>query len=276
MKYVLSVLALCLCLPVAGAETPPTPKEIAEVKASAEKGDAQASGLLARYYHNGLGLKKDIAEALKWARSAAQKGDSNGQNILGSLHHYGQGVEQDFKEALKWYQKAADQGNAMAQNNLASLFHRGKGVEKDHAEAFKWFRKAADQGVGPAQAYLGNMFMRGLGVKQDYAEAIKWHRKAAEQGASITAKVNRGTDAERVASLGWSYAQLGWMYQTGNGVKKDVVTAHAWYNIADANGYTGGKKNNSNLAKKMTPDQITKAESLAKEMVKKNPKLLKK
>ena len=52
------IALLALCLSVIGVETPPTPKEIAEVKASAEKGDAKAQGLLARYYFNGLGLKK--------------------------------------------------------------------------------------------------------------------------------------------------------------------------------------------------------------------------
>ena len=104
-KSILLIL-LTICLPLAGAEKPPTEKQIAEVKARAEKGDAKASGMLARYYFNGLGLQKDTAEALKWARIAAQKGDSNGQNVLGILYERGEGVEKDSKKALGWYRKA--------------------------------------------------------------------------------------------------------------------------------------------------------------------------
>ena len=52
-----------------------------------------------------------------------------------------------------------------------------------------------------------------------------------------------------------------------------TVDAYAWYNIAAANGEAYAKKNKGIIAKKMTPDQIAKAEELSKEMVKKNPKL---
>ncbi|SVA59290.1 uncharacterized protein METZ01_LOCUS112144, partial [marine metagenome] len=58
------------------------------------------------------------------------------------------------------------------------------------------------------------------------------------------------------------------------GVPKDIVTAYAWVNIAAANGQENGKKLRDLIAKKMTPEQIAKAEALAKEMVKKNPKLI--
>jgi TPR repeat protein len=73
------------------------------------------------------------------------------------------------------------------------------------------------------------------------------------------------------------------MYWRGEGVQKDHVTAYAWYYIAAANIGSLAKtkyqelmnKSKDRVAKEMTPDQIAEAEELVKEMVKKNPKLLK-
>ena len=57
---------------------------------------------------------------------------------------------------------------------------------------------------------------------------------------------------------------------------EDAVAAYAWYNIAAANRDEEAKENKGIVAKKMTPDQIAKAEVLVKEMIAKNPKLIKK
>jgi TPR repeat protein len=58
------------------------------------------------------------------------------------------------------------------------------------------------------------------------------------------------------------------MYGLGDGVLEDVVTAYAWFNISAANGEADGKKNKGIVAKKMTAEDISKAQELLKEMVK--------
>ena len=93
-------------------------------------------------------------------------------------------------------------------------------------------------------------------MEQDFKEAVKWYQKAAEQG---------------LASAQYT---LGIMYQYGKGVEQNYVTAYAWRNIAATNGNQNAQKGLSQV--EMTPEQITEAEALVKEMVKKNPKLLKK
>ena len=95
---------------------------------------------------------------------------------------------------------------------------------------------------------------------QEFKESAKWYRKAAEQG-HVDAQVS-----------------LGGLYELGYGVKKDHVIAFVWYNIAAENGDTewgAGWKNVRELAGKMTHDQIAKAGELSKELIKKNPKLIK-
>ena len=184
--------------------------------------------------------------------------DAQSQFEIGWMYANGDGLEQDFKEAAKWYQKAANQGDAYPQFHLGWMYANGQGVEQDFKEAFKWYQKAADQGVAMAQSNLGAMYDRGEGVEQDFKEAAKWYQKAADQG-----------DAN-------GQSNLGAMYYRGRGVEQNYVTAYAWWNIAATNDHQNAKNNKSVAAKKMTPAQIAEAEELVKEMVKKNPKLLKK
>ena len=74
-----------------------------------------------------------------------------------------------------------------------------------------------------------------------------WYRKAAEQGY-----------AEAMFNLGFPYAK-------GEGLIKDLVEAHAWWNVASALGHDGEKENMSIVEKDMTREQIAEATKLAKE-----------
>ena len=134
--------------------------------------------------------------------------------------------------------------------------------EDEGAKAFReWKAFAETGGDAAAQYHLGWMYNTGTWLEQDQKEAVKWYRKSAEQGN------------------GFAQFSLALIYDAGLGVKQDNVTAYAWYNFAAAHEDENGKtldKFRSRLSKEMTPEQITKAEELVKEMVKKNPKLQKK
>jgi uncharacterized protein len=62
------------------------------------------------------------------------------------------------------------------------------------------------------------------------------------------------------------------MYSNGWGVIQDDVYAHMWINIAASLGEELGKKGRDIIAKKMTAEQIAKAQELARECVRKNYK----
>jgi len=167
-------------------------------------------------------------------------------------------VKKNFAEAVKWWSKVAEQEDIIAQVNLGQMYEIGKGVEQDFKKAVKWYRKAAEQGNPNAQNLLGARYYLGQGVEKDSKQAEKWFRKSAEQGDVI------------------AQGNLGKVYQNGKaGIEKDDVTAYAWWNIAVSNGHATAKEDKRVIARKMTPDQIAKAEELTKEMVKKNPKLIK-
>ena len=104
---------------------------------------------------------------------------------------------------------------------------------------------AAEDGEAFAQYALGFMYDIGRGVPQDHTEAARWYRMAAEQG---------GTGAQY---------QLGHMYRYGSGVTQDNLRAHTWYNRAAAQGYERAEDRRTMLERRMTPDQIARAQELA-------------
>jgi hypothetical protein len=65
------------------------------------------------------------------------------------------------------------------------------------------------------------------------------------------------------------------LYIKGEGVVKNFVTAAAWLRVASVNGNTDAKEDTLKLTKQMTPDQIAKAEAYTKDLIAKNPKLIK-
>ena len=153
----------------------------------------------------------------------------------------------DYATAIKLWRPLAEQGNENAQFNLGTMYDMGRGVTKDDKEAVRLYRLAAEQGLAVAQFNLGNAYTNGQGVLQDYKEALKWYRLAADQG---------DTDAQ---------SNIGVMYGKGRGVLQDYVRAHMWYNLASAaGGSEHGTKNRDLVAKLMTPQQIEKAQEMAK------------
>jgi len=121
----------------------------------------------------------------------------------------------------------------------------------DFATALREWRPLAEKGDADAQFNLGVMYSKGQGVPQDYKTAVKWYTLAAEQGVA-SAQTN-----------------LGWMYDKGYGVKQDNVYAHMWGNIAASNGDENGGKLRDEVAKTMTPADISVAQNFARECVRK-------
>ena len=133
------------------------------------------------------------------------------------------------------------------------LYGGGRGVPRDKKKAIKWLLKAAEQRSVGAQRFLGTIFYYGWGVTQDYAEAVKWYKKAAEQGDSGAQNI------------------LGAMYERGKGIPKDFVEAYKWFSISGESDNEYGRMYREKIGKrKMTPDQITEAQRLAKEWVEKS------
>ena len=197
-----------------------------------------------------------LAAVSEW-EPLAKQGDARAQNNLGFMYESGRGIPQNDEAAVRWYMHSAKQGNAFAQYNLGVSYDEGIRVIQNFKTAVKWYRLAAKQEHAGAQNNLGVMYQNGLGTGTplDNKTAMKWYRLSAEQG-NIPAHNN-----------------LGAMYTYGQGVPMDYVRAHMWFNIAASLGDKDeAPKNRDEVEKNMTAAQITKAQNVAIECVRKNYK----
>ena len=232
----------------------------------AERGHAEAQYNLGLMYDNGRGVSEDDVQAVRWYRMAADQGVALAQHNVGAMYAHGQGIPQDDVEAVRWFTEAADQGLPEAQAALGAMYAAGRGAPQDDVRAVHWYRMAADQGLPEAQAALGLLYLgvryvkrvKGVvhvGVRhmktelptEDAIEAARWFRLAAEQG-----------HAEAQTFLGLIYAE-------GQGIPQDIAQAHAWLNIAAAQGDETAKEEKEVIAQSMTRQELARAQKLTRE-----------
>ncbi len=263
------------------------PKSFSEAvkwwRKAADHGFAAAQSDLGRCYSTGDGVAKDMVEAVKWFRKAAEQGFAKSQHNLGICYSRGEGVDKDLVEAATWCRKAAEQGFAPAQCALAFRYEDGEGVARDQVEAAKWWRRAAEQGDETAQDMLGACYEYGAGgVAEDMVEAVRWYRKAAEQGF-VEAQLDLAycySDSDKSEHVKWlrkaaeqgnQNAQsrlsiINWLGYLPED-QRDMVEAYKWERVHAEE--TGMLENLENIKKEMSPEDIQKAEALAREFMEK-------
>jgi TPR repeat protein len=119
-------------------------------------------------------------------KARAEKGDAQAQCDLGSCYYSGEGVARDAGEGVKWFRKAAEQGHAEGQYNLGVCYYRGEGVARDYVEAFKWASLAWYQDVEEAEDFLAMLDETMMREQIAEAERLAWEfkpHKASEPGA---------------------------------------------------------------------------------------------
>ena len=100
----------------------------------------------------------DYQTTFKFLLPLAEQGNAQAQLMLGNMYANGLGVKQDDVEAVKWYRKAAEQGVANAQAMLGFLYFLGKrGVQVNKSLAKEWFGKACDNGYQEGCEYYGKL-----------------------------------------------------------------------------------------------------------------------
>jgi tetratricopeptide (TPR) repeat protein len=125
----------------------------------------------------------------------------------------------------------------------------------DFKDALREFRMSAAQGDPRAQYNLGVMYRSGKGVALDYEEADRWYRNAAELG-HVGAQFSLG--------LMYQEGYVGKMFVKGQGMRNNYVKALMWFNISASNGHKRSKESMSDIKRQMTPENVSKAQTLAK------------
>ncbi len=134
------------------------------------------------------------------------------------------------------------------------MYTAGEGVPQNCSIAMEWIKRSADQEHLLAQYELGQIYDSGkCGVSINDAEAFKWYTIVAYKGLSV------------------ANSNLGGMYEDGRGTEKDNVKAFSHYSVGASLGFWPAKAHLESLIKKMTAEQIMKAEKMAKEIMEKLP-----
>lgn len=119
-------------------------KPLKYIKSNDSHGDNEMSNL-----EKGLAAfeAKDYPTAFGLLKPVADQGNAEAQCIIANMYHLGLGLERNISEAVQWYKKSAEQGYGVASNNLATIFTVGDdAIAIDQAEAGRWRQKSREQG----------------------------------------------------------------------------------------------------------------------------------
>ncbi|WP_417412998.1 tetratricopeptide repeat protein [Hoeflea sp.] len=111
-------------------------------------------------------------------------------------------------------------------------------------EAMEEFLPAARSGNADAEELIGVMYAMGLGVERDDERAFEWYLRASMKGHP------------------GAQSGIGWYFEVGRGTAVDLVRAYLWYGLSAIGGDPDAAISIEEVAKKMTPEQIRRAEIL--------------
>ena len=183
---------------------------------AANKGDSQAQALAAYRLKDGIGVKKDLVEAKKWAQIASQNRNGLGYWLLAQMSSaagdslsayrkhlesamscnyplalsyfarlYETGspdfdIEKDEFMAFELYREAAEYGDMESATRVGYLYLV---TRNDPLSAIEYLGKAVAKGDGEAMSMLASIYFNGVGTAKDHDKAVELFRKAAEAGS---------------------------------------------------------------------------------------------
>ncbi len=243
--------------------------------------DAAAMTLIGEIYRDGLAVRRDVREAVRWYRLASALGDKQAAfqlgvvlldgapdvpkdraaakaqfekaaaaNHPGALYNVGvlaiegdDSTPPDFAKAAEDFKRAAIAGDDNGAYSYGVLLRQGRGVPLDIEESAHWLKRAAEGGIIAGQVEYAIMLFNGVGVERNEVEAAKIFQKAAAHDNPIA--------QNRLAHL----------YVSGHGVPRDLVQAAVWYSFAKAAGLEDAELEAA--TSHLTPEQMTQVRTLA-------------
>jgi TPR repeat protein len=132
------------------------------------------------------------ADALPLAQRAAAQGYAPAQVLIGAMYERGLGLPKDLGQAMQWYARAERAGSPAAVRAIGALYENGDGVAQDYSAARRRYEQASELGDGESSQRLGSLMERGLGGARDLARARVLYQRAVAQGhAAAQADVDR-------------------------------------------------------------------------------------
>jgi len=129
-------------------------------------------------------------------------------------------VAKRYPEAAAQLAAADRAGYGFASLSLGDLYSDGSGVPKNSEQALRLYLRAGNAGIADAFAAGADIYLDEN--PPDYAQAKSWLERAVQGGSAD------------------GNTELGWMYETGSGVNKDLAKALGMFNEAARRGSAEG------------------------------------
>lgn len=177
-------------------------------------------------------------ETLKEALSAANGGDAAAQYEVGK-YYMGIHLESDYQNALKYLRKSAAQGYEPAQRKLKEITSAGYDgwgdFELTPYYIIGYFTgdfeqkviEKADAGRADAALLLAHSYF----IKEEYELAVKYYEKCLSQLGHEHYYLPDGEEMWEFQVVMDATSMLGYCYEHGLGVKKDLLRALAYYEL---------------------------------------------
>jgi len=136
-------------------------------------------------------------------KQACQAGDGRGCRDLSSLYEFGLGVKKDMKQALFYVEKGCELGYGASCNRAGNFYDYGYAGVKDKAKAAAYYMKGCELGYGTACNNIGNAYISGEGVVKNIDLAETYLNKALSLGENAYANLGflyrvRGDDTKAI------------------------------------------------------------------------------
>lgn len=210
--------------------------------------------VLGGHYYN---IEENYEESIYWLSKII---DAEIHNIyayyyLGVMCFNGWGISTDYSKAVHCFSEIISRFSVEKNEKiylgallyLGLSYYNGYGTKKDLAKAVECFEKASQNKSkegGLSKYYLGLCYYNGQGVSVNKEKAITLFNEAAslshrdgenQENIAFAQKVNPGLDDEFYNShdsqklCGLACFFLGYLYETGKGVSKDILKACEFY-----------------------------------------------
>lgn len=177
------------------------------------------------YYYGRNGCDKDTVRAYSLWKQAAKAGGIIAMYYMAYGHHKGECLEKDFELAYMYALMATEYGFPRVYRLIAFMYEDGEYFEQDYDKAIEMYEEAIKRGDYLSLCYEGWIY----GERKDFDKKRELYEKAANLAES--GKIESGLP----------FYRMGYIYEYGEGVPKDIEKAAEYYLMA------AGRKNNSAL-----------------------------
>ena len=101
---------------------------------------------------------------------------------LGNMLLEGLGIKRNLKQAIKLFKEAAEEGEEKSHIMLSKLYYDGTGLLKNNKLAFEHIRKAAEGGHAESARWVGTFYENGIGCRRNIKRSCEWFQISANLG----------------------------------------------------------------------------------------------